>query len=113
MRDTTSKLGNYVLFTSSAAFNAVSLQGNVYPITSVASANVFTISVSSAANATGSDVGSATFQYYLPTGFSVVAAGFGYGAALYQATVCASNTRAWNEAASSGIPFDVTQWSLR
>ena len=104
--------GNYVLFTSSAAFNAVSLQGNVYPITSVASANVFTISVSSAADATGSDVGSATFQYYLPTGFSVVAAGFGYGAALYQATVCASNTRAWNEAASSGVPFSVTQWSL-
>ena len=104
--------GNYVFFTSSAAFNAVSLQGNVYPITSVASANVFTISVSSAADATGSDVGSATFQYYLPTGFSVVAAGFGYGAALYQATVCASNTRAWNEAASSGVPFNVTQWSL-
>ena len=73
---------------------------------------MFTISVSSAADATGSDVGSATFQYYLPTGFSVVAAGFGYGAALYQATVCASNTRAWNEAASSGVPFNVTQWSL-
>jgi len=106
------KVGNYVLFTSSAAFNAVSLQGNVYPITSVASANVFTISVSSAANATGSDAGSATFQYYIPTGFSVVAAGFGYGAALYQATVCASDTRAWNQPASSGIPFDVTQWSL-
>ena len=104
--------GNYVLFTSSAAFNAVSLQGNVYPITSVASANVFTISVSSAADATGSDVGSATFQYYLPTGFSVVAAGLGYGAASYQATVCASDTRAWNQPASSGIPFDVTQWSL-
>ena len=54
-------VGNYVLFTSTAAFNAVSLSTNVYPITSVASANVFTISVSSAANATGSDVGSATF----------------------------------------------------
>ncbi len=108
-------IGDYVLFTSSAAFNAVSLQGNTYPVISVESANVFTISVTDAANATGSDVGSATFKYYIPTGYSVAAAGLGYGAAKYQATVCASQTRAWNQpasAGSSGIVFDITQWSL-
>jgi hypothetical protein len=108
-------VGDYVLFTSSAAFNNVSLQDNTYQIVSVDSANVFTISVTDAANATGSDTGSATFKYYIPTGNSIVAAGLGYGAAKYQATVCASQTRAWNQpasAGSSGIVFDVTQWSL-
>jgi|TARA_A100000172_G_scaffold80647_1_gene70801 hypothetical protein len=109
------QLGDYVLFTSSAAFNAVSLQGKVFPIASIASANVFTIEVTGAADATGSDAGSATFNYYIPTGFSVLAGGFGYGTAKYQATVCASQTRAWNQpasAGSSGITFNVTQWSL-
>jgi len=108
-------VGDYVLFTSSAAFNAVSLQGNTYQVVSVESANVFTISVTDAANATGSDAGSATFNYYIPTGNSIAAAGLGYGAARYQATVCASQTRAWNQpasAGSSGIVFDITQWSL-
>ena len=108
-------VGDYVLFTSSAAFNNVSLQGNTYQVVSVESANVFTISVTDAANATGSDAGSATFKYYIPTGNSIAAAGLGYGAARYQATVCASDTRAWNQpasAGSSGIVFDITQWSL-
>ena len=45
-------VGDYVFFTSSAAFNAVSLQGNTYPVISVESANVFTISVTGAADAT-------------------------------------------------------------
>ena len=104
-------VGDYVLFTSAATFNNVSLQGNTYKIVSVDSANVFTISVTDAANATGSDVGSATFKYYIPTGNSVAVAGLGYGAAKYQATVCASQTRAWNQpasAGSSGIVFNVT-----
>lgn len=108
-------VGDYVFFTSSAAFNAVSLQGNTYPVISVESANVFTISVTGAADATESDTGAATFNYYIPTGNSVAAAGLGYGAAKYQATVCASQTRAWNQpasAGSSGIVFDITQWSL-
>ena len=108
-------VGDYVLFTSSAAFNAVSLQGNTYSIISVESANVFTISVTGAADATESDTGAATFNYYIPTGNSIAAAGLGYGAAKYQATVCASQTRAWNQpasAGSSGIVFNVTQWSL-
>jgi len=108
-------VGDYVAFTSSAAFNNVSLQGNTYQIVSVDSAAVFTISVTDAANATGSDVGSATFNYLIPTGNSIAVGGTGYGAALYQATVCASDTRAWNQAASADatdIVFDITQWSL-
>ena len=79
-------VGDYVYFTSTAAFNAVSLSTNVYPVISVDSANVFTISVTDAANATGSDTGSATFNYYIPTGYSVAAAGLGYAAAKYLAT---------------------------
>jgi len=108
-------VGDYVFFTSSAAFNNVSLQGNVYQIVSVESANVFAISVTDAANATGSDVGSATFNYLIPTGNSIAVAGTGYGAASYQATVCASDTRAWNQPASADatdIVFDITNWSL-
>jgi len=108
-------VGNYVYFTSTAAFNAVSLSTNVYPITSVASANVFTIDVTTAADATGSDVGSATFNYLLPTGNSIAVAGTGFGAALFQAGVCASQTRAWNEPASADatdLVFDISQWSL-
>ena len=108
-------VGDYVAFTSSAAFNNVSLQGNTYPIVSVISTQVFTISVTDAANATGSDTGSATFNYLIPTGNSIAVGGTGYGAALYQATVCASDTRAWNQAASADatdIVFDITQWSL-
>ena len=109
------KVGNYVYFTSTATFNAVSLSTNVYPIVSVDSTNVFTISVTDAANATGSDVGSATFNYLLPTGNSIATGGTGYGAAAFQATVCASQTRAWNEPSSadaSDIVFDISQWSL-
>ena len=108
-------VGNYVYFTSTAAFNAVSLSTNVYPITSVADSNVFTIDVTTAADATGSDVGSATFNYLLPTGNSIAVAGTGFGAALFQAGVCASQTRAWNEPASADatdLVFDISQWSL-
>jgi hypothetical protein len=108
-------VGDYVYFTSTATFNAVSLSTNVYPVVSVVDTNIFTISVTDAANATASDVGSATFNYLLPTGNSIAVGGLGYGAATYQATVCASDTRAWNQAASADatdIVFDISQWSL-
>ena len=81
-------IGDYVYFTSTAAIGSsnVSLSGNVYPITSVVSGAVFTISVSANADSTESDAGSATFNYYIPTGSSVAAAGVGYTAAAYNAT---------------------------
>ena len=81
-------VGDYVYFTSTAAIGSsnVSLSGNVYPITSVASGAVFTISVSANADSTESDAGNATFNYYIPTGSSVAAAGVGYTAAEDNAT---------------------------
>jgi len=108
-------VGDYVLFTSTAAFNAVSLSTNVYPVVSVVNSNAFSISVTNNANATASDVGSATFNYLLPIGSSIAVAGLGYGAAAFQATVSTANTRAWNEPSSasvSDIVFDISQWSL-
>lgn len=110
-------VGDYVFFTSTSAIGSsnVSLANNTYPVISVESANVFTINVTAAADSTETGVGKATFNYYIPTGNSVVAFGLGYGAAKYQATVCASQTRAWNQpasAGSSGIVFNITQWSL-
>lgn len=110
-------VGDYVFFTSTSAIGSsnVSLANNTYPVVSVESTNVFTINVTAAADSTETGVGKATFNYYIPTGNSIAAAGLGYGAAKYQATVCASNTRAWNQpasAGSSGIVFDITQWSL-
>ena len=110
-------VGDYVFFTSTSAIGSsnVSLANNTYPVISVESANVFTINVTAAADSTETGVGKATFNYYIPTGNSIAAAGLGYGAARYQATVCASETRAWNQpasAGSSGIVFNITQWSL-
>jgi|TARA_R110000824_G_scaffold116584_1_gene268109 hypothetical protein len=109
--------GNYVYFTSTSAIGSsnVSLSGNVYQIVSIMNANSFSISVSADAASTETDAGDATFNYLLPTGNSIAVAGVGFGSALYQATVCASNTRAWNQAASADatdLVFDISQWSL-
>ena len=111
--------GNYVLIgtTVSATIGGnLFLNSNVYEITSVINTNVFTINASSAAAATSTQTGgSVTFSYLLPTGNSIAVGGLGYGAAAFQATVCASQTRAWNQAASADatdIVFDISQWSL-
>ena len=109
--------GNYVYFTSTSAIGSsnVSLSGNVYQIVSIMNANSFSISVSADAASTETDAGDATFKYLLPTGNSIAVAGTGFGSALYQATVCASDTRAWNQAASADatdLVFDISQWSL-
>ena len=81
-------VGDYVYFTSTSAIGSsnVSLSGNVYPITSVVSGAVFTISVTGNADSTEAAKGKATFNYYIPTGSSVAAAGTGYAAAAYNAT---------------------------
>ncbi len=79
--------GDYVYFTSASVFGGnVSLTGNVYPIASVASANVYTFNVTAAAGATSAATGDATFNYYIPTGASVATKGLGYSAAIYNAT---------------------------
>jgi len=77
---------DWVLFTSAATFGSdVSLQGNVYQITSIISTDVFTISISGNAGATSTQAGSATFNYYIATGTSVASQGVGYGASDYNA----------------------------
>ena len=80
--------GDYVYFTSTSAIGSsnVNLSGNVYPVTSIATGSVFTISVTGNAASTESAKGKATFNYYIPTGSSVAAAGVGYTAARYNAT---------------------------
>ena len=79
--------GDYVYFTATSAIGSsnVSLSGNVYPITSIVSGAVYTISVTGNADSTESAKGKATFNYYIPTGSSVAAAGVGYTAAAYNA----------------------------
>ena len=80
-------VGDYVYFTSTVSIGSsnVSLGGKVYPIVSVESAAAFTVSVTTTAATTETDAGSATFNYYIPTGGAVAAAGVGYTAATYNA----------------------------
>ena len=85
------EVGDWVLFTSAATFGSnVSIQGNVYQITSVINVNSFTISISNDAGATSTQAGSATFNYYIATGASVASQGVGYGASDYNAAEATS-----------------------
>ena len=111
--------GNYVLINTTAAGTIggnVFLNDSVYEIVSVVNSNVFTINAGVTAAATSAATGgSVTFSYLLPTGNSIAVGGVGYGAAIFQAGVCASQTRAWNQPSSadaSDIVFDISQWSL-
>ena len=106
--------GDYVFFTSAAVIGSDVTLDDVYSI-SVVDSNVYAIEVSGAAGATSTQAGSATFHYLIATGADQAITGLGYGAASYQATVCASETRAWNQATSTGASdfvSEITQWSL-
>jgi len=106
--------GDFVFFTSVTPFGSnVSLEG-VYPV-SVINSNVFAIESTVTAAATSTQAGAATFNYLIGTGTNNAVTGLGYGAASYQATVCASNTRAWNQPTSTGASdfiSQITTWSL-
>jgi hypothetical protein len=108
------KDGDYVFFTSAAVIGSdVTLEG-VYSI-SVVDSNVYAIEVTGAAGATSTQAGTATFHYLIATGAENAITGLGYGAASFQATVCASQTRAWNQPTSTGASdfiSQITQWSL-
>jgi len=111
------QVGNFVNFTSAGTNlgGNINLTGKTYEINSVVNANVYTISVTDAADATSTLAGNATLNYLISTGTSTAVEGLGYSAAKYQATVCASQTRAWNQpasAGSSGLVTQITQWSL-
>ena len=106
--------GDYVFFTSAAVIGSDVTLDDVYSI-SVVDTNVYAIEVSGAAGATSTQTGSATFHYLIATGAENAITGLGYGAASYQATVCASQTRAWNQPTSTGASdfiSQITQWSL-
>jgi hypothetical protein len=106
--------GDFVFFTSAAVIGSDVTLDSVYSI-SVVDANVYAIEVSDAAGATSTQTGSATFHYLITTGAENAITGLGYGAASFQATVCASQTRAWNQPTSTGASdfvSQITQWSL-
>jgi len=108
------KSGDFVFFTSAAVIGSDVTLEDVYSI-SVVDSNVYAIEVSGAAGATSTQTGSATFHYLIATGAENAITGLGYGAASYQATVCASQTRAWNQPTSTGASdfiSQITQWSL-
>ena len=108
------KSGDFVFFTSAAVIGSDVTLDDVYSI-SVVDSNVYAIEVSGAAGATSTQTGSATFHYLIATGSENAITGLGYGAASYQATVCASQTRAWNQPTSTGASdfiSQITQWSL-
>ena len=107
--------GDYIFFTSSTTIGGNILLGtNTYAV-SVVNSNTLAIDVTTTASAAQSSAGGGTIHYVLATGVSNAVPGLGYGAASYQATVCASQTRAWNNPTSAGASdfvSQITQWSL-
>ena len=107
--------GDFVFFTSvSEVGGNIDLGASTFPV-SVINANTFAIDVLTTSSAAQSSAGQGTCHFLISTGVSNAATGLGYGAASYQATVCASQTRAWNDPTSAGasdFASQITQWSL-
>ena len=108
--------GDWVFFTSTSVIGGNIVLGTGTYQVSVNNANTFAINVATTASVAENSGGSkATIHYLLKTGVSNAVTGLGYGAASFQATVCASETRAWNEPTSTGasdFSSEITQWSL-
>jgi hypothetical protein len=107
--------GDFVFFTSTATIGGNILLGTDTYQVNVNNANTFNVSVATTASAAQSSSGNGHIHYLLNTGVSNAATGLGYGSASYQATVCASDTRAWNQPTSIGasdFSSEITQWSL-
>ena len=108
--------GDWVFFTSTSVIGGNIVLGTGTYQVSVNNANTFAINVSTTASVAENSGGSkATIHYLLKTGVSNAVTGLGYGAASFQATVCASQTRAWNQPTSIGasdFSSEITQWSL-
>mgnify|MGYP003110483736 FL=1 len=109
--------GDWIFFTSLSPTTIggnILLGTNTYAV-SVINANTLAIDVTATASVAQSSSGGGTIHYLLSTGVSNAVTGLGYGAASYQATVCASETRAWNQPTSAGasdFSSEITQWSL-
>lgn len=107
--------GDFVFFTSTATIGGNILLGTSTYQVSVNNANTFAITVATTASVAQNSSGNGHIHYLLKTGVSNAATGLGYGAASYQATVCASDTRAWNQPTTVGasdFSSEITQWSL-
>ena len=108
--------GDFVFFTSTSVVGGNIVLGTSTYQVSVNNANTFAINVATTASVAENSGGSkATIHYLLKTGVSNAVTGLGYGAASFQATVCASQTRAWNQPTSTGasdFSSEITQWSL-
>jgi hypothetical protein len=107
--------GDFVFFTSTATIGGNILLGTSTYQVSVNNANTFAITVATTASVAQSSSGNGHIHYLLKTGVSNASPGLGYGAASYQATVCASDTRAWNQPTTVGasdFSSEITQWSL-
>ena len=107
--------GDFVFFTSAATVGGNIILGTSTYQVSVNNSNTFAINVATTASVAESSGGGGTIHYLLKTGVSNAATGLGYGAASYQATVCASDTRGWNQPTSTGasdFSSQITQWSL-
>ena len=107
--------GDFVFFTSvSEVGGNIDLANSVFPV-SVVNANTFAIDVVTTASAAQTSQGQGTCHFLLETGAAEAVAGLGYGAGVFNAGVCASNVRAWNQPTSTGSSdfiSEITQWSL-
>ena len=107
--------GDFVFFTSSTTIGGnVTLGNSVFPV-SVISNNTFAIDVATTTSAAQASGSQATAHFLLETGAAEAVAGLGFGAGVYNAGVCASNVRAWNQPTSTGssdFVSEITQWSL-
>jgi len=107
--------GDFVFFTSTATIGGNIVLGTSTYQVSVNDSNTFAITVATTASVAQSSSGNGHIHYLLKTGVSNAATGLGYGAASFQATVCASNTRGWNQPTTVGasdFSSEITQWSL-
>ena len=107
--------GDFVFFTSSTTIGGNVTLGNSVFSVSVISNNTFAIDVATTTSAAQASGSQATAHFLLETGAAEAVAGLGFGAGVYNAGVCASNVRAWNQptsTCSSDFVSEITQWSL-
>ena len=107
--------GDFVFFTSTATIGGNIVLGTSTYQVSVNNANTFAITVATTASVAQNSLGNGHIHYLLKTGVSNAATGLGYGAASYQATVCATGTRGWSQPTTVGasdFSSEITQWSL-
>ncbi len=96
-------VGDGVFYSGASAVGGLTISGN-YTVTTVVSANAYTITAASAATGSaGPGGGSVKFSYYLAIGLASATFALGYGTGLYSAGTYST--------ASTGVPYART-WSI-